>query len=174
LLLRWNQKINLTAITEPEQILKRHFAESFAAAPYLPEREGLLCDIGSGAGFPGLALKLIRPGWTIRLYEPVAKKAAFLREAAHALDLRGVTVSRERWGDARLTPSSVDAVTARALGEYRKMSGWAKSVLRPGGKLLLWLGGRDAERMQTQPGWTWSSGRLPNAKDSYLLVGVSE
>jgi 16S rRNA (guanine527-N7)-methyltransferase len=172
LLRRWNRKVNLTSVTDPAEILERHFAESFFAARWLGPGPGLLCDIGSGAGFPGLALKLVLPEWSVRLYEPNAKKAAFLKEVAHALNLRGLEVSRLRWQDARVVPGSVDAVSARALGGYVELAGWAAAVLRPGGKLLLWLGESDAGVVRRLPEWLWESQPLPKARERLLLIGV--
>jgi 16S rRNA (guanine527-N7)-methyltransferase len=171
LLLRWNAKVNLTAITDPEDIVRRHFEESFFASPWLGEGPGLLCDVGSGAGFPGLALKLVRPNWRMRLYEPVAKKAAFLKEVARSLELHDVEVCRERWQEARLDAKSVDAVTARALGRYSELVTWAARVLKPSGKLLLWVGAAEAAALRGKSGWRWESHELPGTRESVLLVG---
>jgi 16S rRNA (guanine527-N7)-methyltransferase len=171
LLLRWNRKVNLTAVTDPDEILDRHFAESFFAARWLGSGPGLLCDIGSGAGFPGLALKMVLPDWSVRLYEPNAKKAAFLREVAQTLGLRGVEVTRERWQEAEVDPGLVDAVSARALGGYPKLVEWAAGILRPSGKLVLWLGEPDAQSLRELPGWLWEAHALPNARDRVLLIG---
>ncbi|MGH9403017.1 MAG: 16S rRNA (guanine(527)-N(7))-methyltransferase RsmG, partial [Terriglobia bacterium] len=79
LLLRWNEKINLTAIRTPEECVTRHFAESLFLARH-EQLNGRLLDIGSGAGFPGLALKVAVPELAVTLLEPVAKKRAFLKE----------------------------------------------------------------------------------------------
>jgi 16S rRNA (guanine527-N7)-methyltransferase len=91
LLLKWNRKINLTALRTPAEIISRHFLDSLLLLPYLPET-GRLLDIGSGAGFPGLPLKIARPGLTIDLVEATAKKASFLKEAVRRLELSGMNV----------------------------------------------------------------------------------
>src|SRR3990172_6627889 len=83
LLMRWNQRINLTAIRTPEGCATRHFGESLYLARWV-ELRGKLLDIGSGAGFPGLALKICSPELAVTLLEPVAKKRAFLKEVARA------------------------------------------------------------------------------------------
>src|SRR5260370_32623391 len=78
ILLAWNEKINLTAIRDPLEILYRHFCESMVAAEIIPERGGRLADVGSGGGFPGLPLKIIRPAWRVFLVPSNLKKATFL------------------------------------------------------------------------------------------------
>jgi 16S rRNA (guanine527-N7)-methyltransferase len=93
LLLRWNAKTNLTAIRDPEEIVRRHFGESLFVATHLPVCSSLL-DLGSGAGFPGLPIQLALPGLRVTLAESQNKKASFLREAVRTLDL-----STEVWAD---------------------------------------------------------------------------
>jgi 16S rRNA (guanine527-N7)-methyltransferase len=91
LLLRWNRKMNLTALRTPPQIISRHFLDSLLLLPHLPET-GRLLDLGSGAGFPGLPLKIARPGLSIDLAEATAKKASFLKEAVRRLRMSGISV----------------------------------------------------------------------------------
>jgi 16S rRNA (guanine527-N7)-methyltransferase len=86
LLLKWNARTNLTAIRDPEEIVRRHFGESLFAARYLPPTSTLL-DLGSGAGFPGLPIQLLRPEIAVALAESQNKKATFLREAIRTLGL---------------------------------------------------------------------------------------
>src|SRR5947199_664630 len=96
LLLTWNTKVNLTAIQDPLEILYRHFCESMYAADAVPLQNGRLADIGSGAGFPGLPLKILRPQLDLHLVERNVRKATFLAEVRRELvllDARGV-VSR--------------------------------------------------------------------------------
>src|SRR5216110_1331374 len=78
ILLTWNEKVNLTAIRDPLEILHRHFCESMYAAEALSLEKGRLADVGSGGGFPGLALKIIRPGLQVFLVESNIKKVTFL------------------------------------------------------------------------------------------------
>ena len=91
LLLKWNRKMNLTALRTPAEIISRHFLDSLLLLPHLPQNARLL-DIGSGAGFPGLPLKIARPGLTIDLVEATAKKASFLKEAVRRLEMSGMNV----------------------------------------------------------------------------------
>lgn len=172
LLLRWNRKINLTTITDPLEILERNFVESFYGALWLTDESGVLCDVGSGAGFPGLALKLVRPGWDVRLYEPNQKKAAFLAEVARQLRLTGLDVVRERWGDVDLPASSLDAVTARAVGSYEAIAHKAWPALGRSGKLLLWIGAADVERISRMAGWRWETKQVPGSRGRILLAGT--
>ena len=87
LLLKWNARTNLTAIRDPEEIVRRHFGESLFAAHHLDPAAMTLLDLGSGAGFPGLPIALLRPEITVTLAESQNKKAAFLREAVRTLGL---------------------------------------------------------------------------------------
>lgn len=89
---RWNQKTNLTAIRDPEEIAVKHFADSLAALRLLPTTPVRLLDIGTGAGFPGIPLKIYRPDLDITLLEPSQKKVAFLRHAVGTLKLDGLSI----------------------------------------------------------------------------------
>jgi len=87
LLLKWNARTNLTAIRSPEEIVRRHFGESLFAGQHLKPETRTLLDFGSGAGFPGLPIAILRPEIAITLAESQNKKATFLREVARTLDL---------------------------------------------------------------------------------------
>src|SRR6202021_2800782 len=87
LLLKWNSRTNLTAIRDPEEIVRRHFGESLFTGTQLPEATTLL-DFGSGAGFPGLPIQLLLPNLQVTLAESQNKKATFLREVIRTLGLR--------------------------------------------------------------------------------------
>jgi 16S rRNA (guanine527-N7)-methyltransferase len=95
LLLKWNARTNLTAIRDPEEIVRRHFGESLFAAQHLDAATASLLDFGSGAGFPGLPIALLRPDIQVTLAESQNKKASFLREAVRSLNL----TSTEIWPD---------------------------------------------------------------------------
>jgi len=88
----WNRKISLTAVTDPQDILRFHFGESIYPLQFLGIERGRLADVGSGAGFPGLAIKIFRPDLEIVLIEPNRKKCAFLAEVARSLELSSVEV----------------------------------------------------------------------------------
>jgi len=145
LLLRWNQKINLTAIRTPEECVTRHFGESLYLARWI-KLEGRLLDIGSGAGFPGLALKIAFPALAATLLEPVAKKRAFLKEVGRACQMDSVEVRSERLEDfiRRELPVAFDYVTVRAVGELGRLIHGAAALLKAGGHLCLWMSGEQA------------------------------
>ncbi len=113
LLLKWNARTNLTAIREPEEIVRRHFGESLFAARHLDPKASTVLDLGSGAGFPGLPIALFHPEIQVTLAESQNKKASFLREAVRTLGL-----SAEVWANrAELLPATrqFHTVTLRAV-----------------------------------------------------------
>ena len=141
LLMRWNAKINLTSIRTPEECVTRHFGESLYLARFTT-LQGRLLDIGSGAGFPGLALRIAFPDLATTLLEPIAKKRAFLKEAARACNMGSVHARAERLDEfvPQGRSSLFDTVTVRAVGHLDTLVPQALRVLNPGGKLCLWLG----------------------------------
>src|ERR1700683_1000863 len=173
LLLRWNEKISLTTITDPLEILRFHFSESMFAASAVPIRNGRLADVGSGAGFPGLPLKIMVPSLDVLLIESNAKKASFLSECIRELNLLGAEVVRRRFEDTGGRGSKFELITAPALGGYPDLIKWAQESLAPGGRLVLWLGQDDAIRLQREPSIEWRSPiAIPNSDRRVLLVGT--
>jgi len=148
LLLRWNEKINLTSLRDPASCLSRHFGESLYLARWV-QLHGRLLDIGSGAGFPGLCLKIVFPDLAVTLLEPVAKKRAFLKEVARVCGMNLVEVRRERLEDyvAGGAPAAYDAATARAVGHFEKLIPLAWRCLKTGGGLFLWLSRHQASSL---------------------------
>ncbi len=137
LLLRWNERTNLTAIREPEEIVQRHFGESLFAGLCLlrrvSERASVL-DFGAGAGFPGLPIQLLLPEMKVTLAESQGKKVAFLREVVQSLEL-----GCEVWGarvEALPEERRFDVVTLRAVDRMRAMQLVARQRLRTGGLLV--------------------------------------
>ncbi|HEY9127542.1 MAG TPA: 16S rRNA (guanine(527)-N(7))-methyltransferase RsmG, partial [Acidobacteriaceae bacterium] len=113
LLVRWNARTNLTAIRDPEEMVRRHFGESLFAAQHLGSPATLL-DLGSGAGFPGLPVALARPEIAVTLAESQGKKATFLREVVRTLGLKNVEV----WaGRAEALPRTFHTVAMRAVDD---------------------------------------------------------
>lgn len=132
LLLRWNQRMNLTAIRDAAGIVERHFIESIACARVLPVGIGTLLDFGSGAGFPGIPIALSRPEIAVTLAESQWKKAAFLREAVRTLGLKAEVFG----GRAEALDRAFDCVALRAVDQMDRAVGLASRLVRPGG----WLG----------------------------------
>jgi 16S rRNA (guanine527-N7)-methyltransferase len=174
LLLRWNEKINLTAIRDQEECLTRHFGESLFLAKHA-ELHGALLDIGSGAGFPGLALKIAFPALAVTLLEPVAKKRAFLKEAARACGFDKVEIRPERLEEwTRIArPASSDSATSRAVGKLKRLVPLAARCLKPGGRIFLWLTGDQASGLSGIPcGLTWEEPLpIPLSRSGVILPG---
>src|SRR5712691_11509832 len=110
ILLMWNERVNLTAIRDPLEILYRHFCESMYAAVAVPLEKGRLADVGSGGGFPGLALKIIRPDLQVFLVESNIKKATFLAETIRELELEGASVIVSRYEELSEEVAPLDVV----------------------------------------------------------------
>lgn len=147
LLIERNASVNLTAITEPADIAHKHFLDSFTAVAVRrwTGRERLV-DVGSGAGFPGLALKIALPGLRVTLVESVGKKARFLEEVVAALGLGDVEVRNERAEDlGRTRRAAYDVGTARAVGSVGADLEYLLPLLRVGGDAIIWKGRVDAE-----------------------------
>jgi len=171
LLLRWNQRMSLTAITDPIEVLRFHFGESLFAASAVPLRDGRLADLGSGAGFPGLPLRMARPGLDLVMVESNAKRATFLSEIVRKLDLDRVEVFRGRMENMAIEGPAFDFVTARAVGRHDDLLAWGSAHLTSG-KLVLWLGETDAARISSTPGWEWKLPvQIPGSRERFLLAG---
>ena len=172
LLMKWNEKINLTAIREPLEILYRHFCESMYAAVAVPIERGRLADVGSGGGFPGLPLKIIRPELEIFLVESNVKKATFLAETIRELELQGARVIVSRYQDLSEEVTPLDAVCSRAVGEFGSFLAWAGSRQIATKQVVLWIGASDLEQAQKEHGWQWQEPiAIPQSLRRFLLVG---
>jgi 16S rRNA (guanine527-N7)-methyltransferase len=174
LLLAWNDKINLTAIRDPLEILYRHFCECMYAAVALPVENGRLADVGSGAGFPGIPLKIIRPDLQVVLVESNMKKATFLAEVLRNIELPDTRVLVSRYEELGEEISPLDFVCSRAVGEFGPFLAWAASQTVQAKRVILWIGGRDLDQARKGgPEWTWQEPiAVPNSLRRYLLVGT--
>lgn len=173
LLLTWNEAVNLTAIRDPLEILYRHFCESMYAATVVSLDNGRLADVGSGGGFPGLPLKILRPELDVFLVESNVKKATFLAEVVRDLGLTGarVLVSRYEELGEELTP--LDVVCSRAVGEFGAFLEWAGSARVEAKQVLLWIGGRDLDEVRRIPAWEWHEPvQIPQSLRRFLLAGT--
>src|SRR5256886_3892658 len=172
ILMTWNEKINLTAIRDPLEILYRHFCESMYAAEALPMENGRLADIGSGAGFPGLALKIIRPGLQVFLVESHIKKATFLAEVIRELRLSGAQVLARRYEELGEEMAPLGYICSRALGEFPGFLEWARSEQIAAKQVILWIGARDLDEIQKISTWDWQEPiPVPHSLRRLLLVG---
>lgn len=172
LLLKWNQRVNLTSITDPREVLERHFVESLLAAGAVPIEKGRLADVGTGAGFPGLALRLLLPELRVTLIEPNLKKTVFLAEVCRELGLTGVEILRCRFEQMDPESLELDYVASRAAGDYENLLPWSASAIKPGGMIVLWLGAEDASIISRNTAFQWRPLiPLPGSRERVLLVG---
>jgi 16S rRNA (guanine527-N7)-methyltransferase len=172
ILLKWNEAVNLTAIRDPLEILYRHFCESMFAVSVASLDTGRLADVGSGGGFPGLPLKIIRPDLDVFLVESNVKKATFLAEAVRDLELKGARVIVSRYEDLGEELTPLDFVCSRAVGEFPAFLKWAASARVDAKQALLWIGGRDLDEVRGHPGWEWREPiQIPQSLRRFLLVG---
>jgi 16S rRNA (guanine527-N7)-methyltransferase len=143
-LLRWNEKVNLTAIVHPIEVLDKHILDSLAAAPSLPGSVRRLLDVGTGAGFPGLPLALVRPELEVWLVDSVAKKVGFLKHAVAELGLASRVRALHatlKGAPAREGIPEMDAAIARALRDVEAWGALGAAYLHPGGVLVAMAGG---------------------------------
>lgn len=173
LLLAWNDKINLTAIRDPLEILNRHFCECMYAAQAVPVENGRLADVGSGAGFPGIPLKIIRPNLHAFLVESNMKKATFLAEVLRNIELPDTKVLVSRYEDLGEELAPLDFVCSRAVGEFAPFLEWAASETVAAKQVILWISGRDLDSVRRIKTWEWREPiPVPQSLRRYLLVGA--
>lgn len=140
---------NLVSKRARAELLTRHVPEAVAVATLLPQGTGRLLDVGSGGGFPGMVIAIVRPDLQVHLLDATAKKTAFLRSASAALGV-GVTVHTGRAEELTRTElgGSFDLVTARAVAPLARLLPWTIPFLRPGGVLCAIKGERWEEELQ--------------------------
>lgn len=178
---RWNARMNLTAVRDPEPMVTRHFGESLFAAQKLfhsprAPRPSFLIDIGSGAGFPGLPIKIWAPEVEVTLVESQAKKATFLKEVIRALELKGISVANKRAEDVIRdgTEEGVTTVTLRAVEKFERVLPIAMQ-LASGGRLALLIGSPQVElARKLGPTIRWADPlSIPQSLARVLLIGES-
>jgi 16S rRNA (guanine527-N7)-methyltransferase len=170
LLMKWNGRMNLTAIRDEEGILSRHFVESIACARALPAGVATLLDFGSGAGFPGVPIALCRPEIEVTLAESQGKKAAFLQEAARVLELGSKVYSQRAEGLA----VRFDCVTLRAVDRMERAVKGAVGLVACGGWLALMTTSAEVAGLQAAAGagCSWSEPVLvPGGTDRVMVFG---
>jgi len=143
LLLEWNEKINLTAITDPEDIVIKHFLDSLVFVQwinhYYKTQRIKVGDLGTGAGFPGIPIKIVLPDVELILIDALAKRITFLNEVIKALNLAHVETIHSRAEDIGRDPEhreGFDLLTARAVAELPVLLEYASPLLRVGGRLF--------------------------------------
>jgi 16S rRNA (guanine527-N7)-methyltransferase len=190
ILLSWNARINLTAVREPEKIVTRHFGESLFAARHLFPAAGPgigavepgsslgvaqhVIDVGSGAGFPGLPIKIWAPRLDLTLIESSQKKATFLREVVRNLQLTGVEVFAGR-AEAYSGPKA-QVGTLRAVEQFESILPVAAGLVASGGRLAMLIGELQLKWLQQlAPSLSWSQPvRLPLSSNRVMIIGSKE
>lgn len=170
LFLRWNERTNLSAIRDPESILSRHFLESIYCTQTLPAGIATLLDYGSGGGFPGVPVAILRPDLQITLAESQNKKAAFLNEVVRTLKLNAKVHS----GRAEQLKHKFDCVTLRAVDRMEEAVHSAVTLVASSGWLLLMTTDSDSTALTAAAGasFTWSTPTsLPGGDQRIILAG---
>ncbi len=167
-----NEKINLTAITEPEEVKIKHFLDSCSAAELLPGGASVL-DIGSGAGFPGLPLKIVRPDLTVTLLDSVNKKVAFVSEVVAELKLSGVTAVHARIEDFP-HKGEYDAVVSRAVAELSTLAEYALPFVKIGGAFIAYKSEKaESEAEAAASAITLLGGRIREIREAFVAAGLT-
>ena len=179
---RWNRTINLTAITRPEEIAIKHFLDSIAPAEQIPAASRIL-DVGSGAGFPGLPLKIIRPASQLTLIDSSRKKINFLQQVIRQLGLAHADARHTRIEDFNpdgAHSARFDVIVSRAFTKAATLVRLAMPLVAKSGALLLWKGPhiedeiRELQTIPELPGWEIQvySYRLPQSQGERNLIAV--
>ncbi len=184
----WNERANLTAITDPQAVEVRHFVDSLACLLVMkPPLSGLrIIDVGSGAGFPGLPIKIICPGVRVTLLEATGKKVAFLDHIVRQLNLEGVTLLNERaetLGQMEAHREQYDWALARAVAGMASLAEYLLPLCKIGGHCLALKGESAAQEVaDAQHAITVLGGRivqltpveLPTVAETHYLVDIEK
>ena len=164
-LVRWSARTNLTALRDPEEIVREGFLDSLACLLSVPPETSRVLDIGSGAGFPAIPLKLVRPTLEVTLVEASRKKTTFLRHIVRSLDLQEVRVVQRRAEDLAADPAEqgkYDLAFARAVAPLSEQVQLAAPFLRPGGLFLAQVG----------PGPAWPEASICAEAEDFEIAGA--
>jgi len=169
LLLKWNQKIDLSSVVEPVQAARFHYLESLFATRFLPPLAQTAVDVGSGAGFPGFPIAVSRPNLAVVLIESQARKVAFLRTASRQLGVRSVSAFHGRFLDYK--PREFDVAFCRAIDRFGDV---LPDILRFGSaaqQILLFAGNQLADRCMAIAGSLWEASchAIPLSKQRFLV-----
>ncbi|HHQ48026.1 MAG TPA: 16S rRNA (guanine(527)-N(7))-methyltransferase RsmG [Acidobacteria bacterium] len=167
LLERWGRTHNLVRFGSRRELVERHVVESLAGVGALDRAGGLLVDVGSGAGLPGVPLLAAAAAWRGLLIEPRRKRWAFLRTVVRELGLDAEVVDR-RYQEVEV--NGAGSIVSRATGRYGELVAWARPRLAPGGRVLLWLGEGEAGEVESLDGWRVVTSPLPGLDRGRLAV----
>ena len=179
LLIEWNEKINLTALTAPEDVALKHFTDSLMLLRYIDIEEDArvrVIDVGTGAGFPGLVLKLARPDIRLTLLDSLQKRLTFLDTVCRALDIEDVELIHSRAEDGSRTElrDSFDIAVSRAVASMNTLCEYDMPYVRVGGRFIAMKGkDADTELADAQKAITELGGKLI-AKHDFILGSAGE
>ena len=148
-LLEWNEKINLTAITDEDDMILKHFIDSLTILEYIPEKSNVI-DVGTGAGFPGIPLKILRPDIELTLLDGTMKRLNFLGEACKALKLSANRVHKraEEAGLDKTMRERYDVATARAVASLNVLSEYCMPLVKMKGYFIAMKGPGAAQELE--------------------------
>lgn len=172
LLVEWNEKINLTAITDPQGVAVKHFADSLAFYNYYGFPEGAsVIDIGTGAGFPGVVLKIVRPDIKLTLLDSLNKRFLFLKELLSQLNLDATFIQgrAEEYGQSIDNRESYDFAVSRAVAQLNTLSEYCLPYVRLSGKFVAFKGSNCEEEVQNAKHAIQTLGGKLNAVHTFEL-----
>lgn len=172
ILQQWNKKINLTSITDPTEIAVKHFLDSVAPSACIPQ-QGILLDIGTGGGFPGVPLKILRPRQSMVLIDGVRKKINFVKQVLRELHLDNIEAIQARAEDLsrhhRKTKQFFDIIVSRALADVDVLLKLAAPLLKPEGRLVVYKGSQTAASNIKKNGLQYNATRFDCSDLTYRL-----
>ncbi len=176
LLIEYNEKYNLTAITDEREIFYKHFLDSSAGAD-LFKKDAFVAEIGSGAGFPSIVLKILRPDLSFDLFESVGKKCEFLRVVVDKLALKGMNIYNLRAEDCGRDKNyreKYDYATARAVARMNTLCEYCMPFVKVGGQFIAYKGGNADEIAEAKTAYKILGGRCKQVIEYSLPNGFGE
>ena len=181
LLLEWNRKINLTAIVDPVEMAAKHYLDAIAPLNHIPP-DGHLLDIGTGGGFPGIPLKIMRPRQPMTLIDGVRKKINFVKQAIRQLgllDIQALQIRAEALGRSQSSRTTFNVIVCRALSDLEDLVALAGPLLVPGGRIVAYQGPAEpgaGARTESWPGYRLQSHsyRLPILGDPRTVTVLTK
>lgn len=171
LLIEWNEKMNLTAITEPEEIIVKHFVDSITISNEI-ENNSKIVDVGTGAGFPGIPLSIMNPTLKITLVDSLNKRLIFLREVVNKLNLKSIEIIHaraEELGQDKKYRESFDYATSRAVAKLAVLSEYLIPLVRKNGKIIsMKAGGAQEEIKEAQQAIKVLGGKMEKVEEFML------
>ncbi len=170
LLSEWNQKINLTAIEEDKDVVSKHFVDSLSIIPFLNNSKTLI-DVGTGAGFPGLPVKIAKPDLEVVLLDSLEKRIGFLNKVINELNMEKITALHSRAEDTGNSPKyreKFDAVTARAVAALPVLLEYCMPLVRIGGIFIAMKGSSLSDKDEAGKALNILGGTIEEVKEFYL------